>query len=209
MALMPKLLGISPGDHGCGRTLTWIIQGAVDGGLRALILREPHLSEAAYVELARRLSPLLGPGLILHASHPKAAHIAGRAGWGLHLPSTAEWNGVRDQVKGWLGASCHNAEDLERAVEAGVDYVTLSPVFTPFSKPADIRPNLGLDGLEDLANAIDVPVFALGGIDAENMPGVVQTGVHGVGSMGFLFPNDADADVSTENATALTGLLGR
>jgi thiamine-phosphate pyrophosphorylase len=208
MAIMPRLLGISPGDHGCGRTLTWIVQGAVDGGLRALILREPHLSEAAYVELARRLSPLLGPGLILHASHPKAVHIASRAGWGLHMPSTADWSGVRSQLGGWLGASCHNADDLARAVDAGCDYVTLSPVFTPFSKPSDVRPCLGLEGLDELACSIDIPVFALGGIDAENMPGVMQTGVHGVGSMGFLFPNDADADVSTENAAVLAGLLG-
>jgi thiamine-phosphate diphosphorylase len=208
MAMMPKLLGISPGDHGCGRTLTWIVQGAVDGGLRALILREPHLSEAAYVELARRLSPLLGPGLILHASHAKAAHIAGRAGWGLHMPSTADWSEARKQVKGWLGASCHTADDLSRAVDAGCDYVTLSPVFTPLSKPSDIRPSLGLDGLKELANSIEIPVFALGGINTDTMPSVVQTGVHGVGSMGFLFPSDADADVSTENASALTNILG-
>jgi thiamine-phosphate pyrophosphorylase len=124
------------------------------------------------------------------------------------MPSTADWSGVRSQLGGWLGASCHNADDLARAVDAGCDYVTLSPVFTPLSKPSDVRPCLGLEGLEELACSVDIPVFALGGIDAENMPGVVQAGVHGVGSMGFLFPNDADADVSIKNAAALAGLLG-
>jgi len=207
MALMPRMLGISPGDHGCGRTLTWIVQGAVCGGLRALILREPHLSEAAYVELARRLAPLLGPGLILHASHPKAIHIAGRAGWGLHMPATADWSATRSQVNGWLGASCHTADDLARAVDAGCDYVTLSPVFTPLSKPTDIRTCLGLDGLTKLSSEFDIPVFALGGVNAENIGEVIQTGVHGAASMGFLFPTDADADVSTENATALAAVL--
>ena len=43
VAMIPRVLGISPGDRGCGRTLTWLLQGAVDGGLQALILREPHL----------------------------------------------------------------------------------------------------------------------------------------------------------------------
>lgn len=208
MAVIPKLLGISPGDHGCGRTLTWIVQGAVDGGLRALILREPHLSEAAYVELARRLSPLLGPGLILHGSHPNAAHLAGRAGWGLHLPAQADWTGVRTQIKGLLGASCHNADELAAAVDAGVDYATISPVFTPISKPADVRPSLGLEELEGLANSVGIPVFALGGMNPENTRSVLQSGAHGVASMGFLFPPDADADVSTENASILTKLLG-
>ena len=208
MAVMPRLLGISPGDHGCGRTLSWIIQGAVDGGLRGLVLRDPHLSTVAYVELARRLSPLLGPGLILHGSHPEAVHIANRAGWGLHMPASMEWAGVRAQVKGWLGASCHNADELARAVEAGVDYAMVSPIFPPISKPGETRQTLGIKGLEELMGGVEIPIFALGGVDASNVRSLIEVGVHGVGSMGFLFPGDADADVAADSAAHLTALLG-
>jgi len=209
MAVMPRLLGISPGDHGCGRTLTWIVQGAVEGGLRGLILREPHLSTAAYVELARRLSPLLGPGLILHASHPDAVHIAGRAGWGLHMPSTMDdWSKVRSEIKGWLGASCHSAEELSRALDAGVDYVTISPVFPPFSKPMDERRALGVEALERMIEGIELPVFAVGGVNAENLSSVTGAGAYGVGSMGFIFSGEADADAASDSAAQLTALLG-
>ena len=34
MTSIPTFIGVSPGDHGCGRTLTWLIQGAVDGGIK-------------------------------------------------------------------------------------------------------------------------------------------------------------------------------
>ena len=208
MTVMPRLLGISPGDHGCGRTLTWIVQGAVEGGLRALILREPHLSTAAYVELARRLSPLLGPGLILHASHPEAVHIAGRAGWGLHMPSSVDWSEARSHVKGWLGASCNHRDDIQRAVDAGVDYLTISPVFPSFTNPNDDRSAIGVESLEAWIDGIDLPVFALGGIDSSNVRSVMDAGVYGVGSMGFMFATDADADAASASAAQLIALLG-
>jgi hypothetical protein len=142
MALIPTVLGISPGCHGCGHTLTWLVQGSVDGGLKALVLREPHLSKVAYVELARRLSPLLGSGMILHASHADALSIAEASGWGLHLPSTAPWDGVRSRVRGLLGASCHTVEDLNKAAAIGADYATLSPVSMDFKQPSHLRPCL-------------------------------------------------------------------
>ncbi len=207
MAMMPRLLGISPGDHGCGRTLTWIVQGAVQGGLRGLILREPHLSKTAYVELARRLSPLLGPGLVLHGSHGDSVRIAARAGWGLHMPASMEWEGIREQTKGWLGASCHTAEDIQDAIAAQVDYITLGPVFAPMSKHNDEQRCIGLDDLRDLIEGVELPIFAVGGINRENVERIVQLDVYGVGSMGFLFPPQADADLSNECTTALLSVL--
>ncbi len=203
MALIPPLLGISPGDHGCGRTLTWLVQGAVDGGLRAVVLREPHLSRAAYVELARRLSPLFGAGLILHASHPDAIDVASASGWGVHLPGTSEWSGVRARVSGLLGMSCHTAEDLQRAAAEGADYATLSPVFQPLSKPGDVRPTHGTDGLQAVISDTAIPVFALGGITDSTAKEVAETGIHGIASMGHLFPDEADADLTEERARAL------
>jgi len=203
MALIPPLLGLSPGDHGCGRTLTWLVQGAVHGGLTALVLREPHLSRPAYVELARRLSPLFENGLILHASHPDAIDVAEASGWGLHAPGKVEWSGLRGRIQGLLGMSCHSAEDLQNAAAAGADYATLSPVFPPFSKPSDARPTLGPDQLRTMVDGSPLPVFALGGISVETAAIAAQSGVHGIASMGHLFPEEADADLTEERAANL------
>jgi len=209
MAIIPSVLGISPGDHGCGRTLTWLLQGSVDGGLQAVVLREPHLSKPAYVELARRISPLMGRGLILHASHDAAIDIAEASGWGLHLPSNADIPQARSRVRGWLGVSCHSAEEIAEAEQAGADYATISPVFTPLSKPSDIRPALERDGLIQTIAGIDIPVFALGGITNDTASSLVNTDIHGVASMGFLFPPEADADVCATHASALCMIMKR
>lgn len=207
MALIPTVLGISPGCHGCGHTLTWLVQGSVDGGLQALVLREAHLSKVAYVELARRLSPLLGSGMILHGSHADALSIAEASGWGLHLPSTAPWNGIRSRVRGLLGASCHTVEDLEKAAAIGADYATLSPVFQPLSKPSGVPEPIGIDGLQAAISSAPLPVFALGGITNTSAPEVAKTDIHGVASMSYLFPTDSDADITAAHAATLCTIM--
>ena len=209
MALIPSVIGISPGDHGCGRTLTWLLQGAIDGGLKAVILREPHLSRPAYVELARRVSPLLGSGLILHSSHEDAIDVAEASGWGLHLAKGADIPSARKRVQGLLGVSCHSTEDLHTAADSGADYATISPVFKPLSKPSDLRPPLEPEGLAEAITGIDLPVFALGGITNETASSILHTDVHGVASMGFVFPTDADADLCATNAASLCMIMKR
>ena len=209
MTTLPTVLGISPGDHGCGRTLTWLFRGAIEGGLKAIVLREPHLSKPAFVELARRVSPLLGQGLILHASHPDAIDIAEAAGWGLHLPQGAAIDSARTRIRGWLGVSCHSSDDLEQAEAAGADYATLSPIFRPNSKPSDLRPMFGPEGLAQAISGIEMPVFALGGVDGETANELTHTDVHGVASIGFLFPSQADSDECARNAASLCMIMKR
>jgi len=103
-----------------------------------------------------------------------------------------------------LGASCHSLEQVKSAADAGCDYVTISPIFTPFSKPSDNRDPLGLEGLQQIVDAVELPIFALGGIDAGNAAAMREVGAHGVASMGYLFPSDADADVCNHRARTLT-----
>ena len=209
MAMIPRVLGFSPGDHGCGRTLTWLVQGAVDGGLEAIVLREPHLSKPAYVELARRISPLFGAGLILHASHPAALDVAEASGWGIHLPSKADVGAARARVRGLLGVSCHDADELHVAAASGADYATISPIFRSVSKPKDGRDILDVEGLTAAIDGVQIPVFALGGITAENVTALADTDIYGIASLGHLFPADADADICATNAAALCMIMKR
>jgi len=156
----------------------------------ALILRESHLSCRALVTLARRLSPWLGPGLILHARHPDALDIASASGWGLHLPGHADLAAARHRVTGLLGASCHTQAEVAEAEEAGCDYVLLSPIYRPHSKPTDGREPLGLGGMRKTIAGSTVPVIALGGMTPTRAQRCVSAGAHGVATIGGLFGPD-------------------
>lgn len=76
------------------------------------------------------------------------------------------------------GRSCHHRADVEKAQAEGLDYVFLSPVFSTRTHP-DAVP-LGLEKLRDTCRRVDIPVFALGGIDAGRINLCREAGAYGV-----------------------------
>ncbi len=62
----------------------------------------------------------------------------------------------------WVGASCHNELELERAVTLGCDFALLSPVAPSASHPDTLT--LGWAGFARLVAQARLPVYALGGM---------------------------------------------
>jgi thiamine-phosphate pyrophosphorylase len=204
---VPRLIGISSGDHRAGRDLVSMLAAAARGGLPAVILREPQLSARELVALARRLAPAFGPGLVLHGRHPDALALAAAGGFGLHLPAGVDAGAARARTAGLLGQSCHGPEELAAAARAGCDYALLSPIFAPHSKPADPRRPLGIDGLARACADPPLPVLALGGLDPERARGCLEAGAHGVAALGGLWPPDATPEQVEGAARAFLAAL--
>lgn len=81
-----------------------------------------------------------------------------------------------------LSASCHDAEELERAATVGADVAFLGPVFPTLSHPdAD---GLGAARFRALAADAALPVLALGGVDETNAPRLAGPNVAGFGAIG-------------------------
>ena len=75
-------------------------------------------------------------------------------------------DGVHNQPgRGWRTASAHSLAEAQAAVEEGADAVFVSPVFATRSHPG--RGALGIRGAEQIAQVIEVPAIALGGMNAE------------------------------------------
>jgi thiamine-phosphate pyrophosphorylase len=71
---------------------------------------------------------------------------------------------------------------LEQALAVEADYLGAGPVWETPSK-YDADPPLGLDGLREICAAVDVPVIAIGGIDAANAGSCIRAGAAGVAVM--------------------------
>jgi thiamine-phosphate pyrophosphorylase len=72
-----------------------------------------------------------------------------------------------------------SAATLEQARTADADYLGVGPVWeTPSKNDAD--PAIGLDGLREICRAVNVPVVAIGGIDATNAADCIRAGAAGV-----------------------------
>ena len=97
---------------------------------------------------------------------------------GVHLPAR-ELAGlsVRPDLP-WVGASCHERGELERAAAMGLDYALLGPVAPTLSHPG--QPGLGWLRFSELAAGLPLPVFALGGLDASAMEVARDAGAHGI-----------------------------
>ena len=72
-----------------------------------------------------------------------------------------------------------SAATLAQAVAADADYLGVGPIWETPSK-ADADPAIGLDGLREIAAAVDVPVVAIGGVDASNAADCIRAGAAGV-----------------------------
>lgn len=73
-----------------------------------------------------------------------------------------------------IGLSTHSPEQIAVAQTAGVDYISVGPVWETPTKPG--RPAVGLELISHAAAHSKLPFFAIGGIDATNVGEVVGAG---------------------------------
>jgi thiamine-phosphate pyrophosphorylase len=77
-----------------------------------------------------------------------------------------------------------SASTLEQAIEEApaADYLGVGPVWATPSK-LDADPPIGRDGLRAVCAAVDVPVVAIGGVDATNAGDCIRAGAAGVAAI--------------------------
>ena len=182
MVSLPPLLVLTDRRQ-CRGPLLETVARAIDGGARAVVLREKDLPLAERERLAERMWSLLRPvdGVLITAS------VRLGPARGVHLAAVDP-----KVVAPIVGRSCHDAAELEAATN--VDYVTVSPVFPTPSKPG-YGPPLGLDGLARLCRRTSVKVYALGGVTVSNAAACRQAGAAGVAVMGDVMRAEDPADV--------------
>jgi thiamine-phosphate pyrophosphorylase len=78
-----------------------------------------------------------------------------------------------------IGGSAGSMEEARKCLLEGADYIGVGPVYPTTSKE-DAGPACGLGFLEQIVKAIPLPIIAIGGLTASNIPPVVRAGVHGI-----------------------------
>ena len=105
---------------------------------------------------------------------------------GVHLTARALMaSGSRPHGR-LVGASCHDAAEIARAAEIGVDYVVVGPVKATASHPG-AKP-IGWDGLAALVRDQPMPAYAIGGLTRSDLDEARRRAAHGVALLGAAFP---------------------
>ena len=84
-----------------------------------------------------------------------------------------------------LGRSVHSVEAALRAELDGCEYVVAGSVFPTSSHPDG--PVGGVELIEAVANAVRIPVIAIGGINAANARACIDAGARGVAVISAIF----------------------
>jgi thiamine-phosphate pyrophosphorylase len=180
---LPPLLVISD-RHQLRLPLDQVCEAVFAGGCRWFSLREKDLPPDERRALLRALATLGRRFGAIVTAHEDIEAVAAVGADGVHLPSGGNPAAARARLPGALiGASAHSADEASALLQAGVDYVTASPVFVTASKPG-YGPALGLDGLARIVGRAPGPVIALGGITPQNAALCFEAGARGIAVMG-------------------------
>ena len=89
-----------------------------------------------------------------------------------------------------IGGTANTFEDVKAHHEASANYIGCGP-FRFTSTKKNLSPVLGLDGYRHIVKQmkdanIQLPIVAIGGITAEDIPAIMQTGVTGIALSGTI-----------------------
>ncbi|ASZ10254.1 thiamine phosphate synthase [Chitinophaga pendula] len=169
------------------------IREACVAGCRWIQLRIKDAPEdiiLAQAIAAKAICQQYGAVLIIN-DHPQVALAAGADGVhvGKEDMTVAE---ARAIVGDYLivGGTANTLDDILQHVTHGADYVGVGPYRFTTTKQK-LSPILGLEGYMHLMEAlrarhINIPVIAIGGILQEDIPALLDTGVHGVAVSGLI-----------------------
>lgn len=120
------------------------------------------------------------PRILLHGDYPLARELGAD---GVHLTSTQFDDIVEAKKLGlYVIISTHSHEEAFKAQKLGADAITYSPIF---HSPNKGEPK-GLEDLKEIVDKIEIPIFALGGITAqEQINAVKATGAYGFASIRY------------------------
>ena len=167
------------------------IRLALEGGCKWVQLRMKDAPDEQVAQLgvqARGLCDRYGAKLILD---DRVELVAKTGADGVHLGKNDMPIAQAREILGpgkIIGGTANTFEDIVAHWKAGVDYIGCGPFrFTTTKK--NLSPILGLEGYRDIVArmkdaGITLPLVAIGGITAEDIPAILETGVDGIAVSG-------------------------
>ena len=173
------------------RDLLESVEQAIKGGVTLVQLREKNISSMDFYHLALKLKELTHAYHVPFIINDRLDIALAVDADGLHIgQDDLPLPVVRSLFPGKiLGYSVSTVEEAQYGEQHGADYLGAGTVFWTGSKP-DIGEPIGIEGLQQIKQAVSIPVVGIGGIGPANFPAVKNTGIDGVSLISAILGNE-------------------
>ncbi len=179
---MQGLYVITTAGNKHGYTHFQLAKMALKGGAKYIQLRDKHLEARELMQIGieiRRLCDEYDAKLIINdridLAYATDAH-------GVHLGQQDLPIKTARKILGAgkiIGGSASAVAEAKAVESEGADYCGFGHIFNTSTKDKSYAPR-GVETLREVVRSLSIPVFAIGGINAENVERVIETGVAGV-----------------------------
>lgn len=164
------------------------INAAIDGGADMIQIREKNVTDEEYAARAKEALNICrcrGVRLIVNDNIEVCRAIGAD---GVHLgQGDASVHDARRLLgkNAVIGVTAKTVEQARRAYNDGADYIGSGAVFGTSTK--NDAKKMSLEALKEITSASRLPVYAIGGINSENISRLKDTGIYGVAVISGIF----------------------
>jgi thiamine-phosphate pyrophosphorylase len=176
---------VTQADRSAGRSTIEVVEAALAGGVGVIQLREKGGSARERYELGRELRARTREADVPLIVNDRVDLAAATDADGVHLGDADIPLAVARERLGpdaIVGRSVSFVDDARRAAEAGADYLGVGAVYATDATEdiPDEEYAVGPERVRAIAEAVSIPVVAIGGITASNAGAVIEAGADGV-----------------------------
>jgi 8-oxo-dGTP diphosphatase len=191
------LITPEPGSYAEWDDFLEALKRSLDRGLKLVQFRAKTLNERDYNQLAAqvvRVCQQAGAKVLLNST-PEIVHTLNADGIHVNSVELRSLSSRPLPQNMLVGTSCHNLAELEKARAIGCDFAVLGPVRKTATHP-EASP-LGWRKFSELVECASLPVYALGGVGAEDCMRAWQHGAQGVAAIRALWGPQGELDEAT------------
>ena len=160
------------------------IEEAIKGGVKIVQLREKNISTKDFYEKALKVKEICKNYGVLFIINDRLDIAQAVGADGVHLgqsdmPIEKARKILKDKFL--IGATARNIEEAKRAELLGADYIGSGAIFGTSTK--DNAKKLEMEELKKIVASVKIPVFAIGGININNVGILKNIGLQGICSV--------------------------
>lgn len=180
-------------------TLLDVVKDVLKNGATFLQIREKDLNEADFEAEAKKLQDICKVYNVPYVVNDNVEVAMRIDADGVHVgQSDIKGRDIRAMIgeDKILGISAGTVEEAIAAEQAGADYIGVGAIFGTSTKK-NAR-NMTMDRLNEIIKSVNIPVVAIGGINASNMSELKGSGVDGVAVVSAIFAAENPGQATKE-----------